>query len=289
MRFSSAHVAPLGQLWVPRHSQRHAQVKKLVSEVEEYFGLGLEVRPGDVVFDIGANIGVFAMTAARRGRGTSVYAFEPIPSVFEALERNLESLRAEGHVARSFQVGLAANDDLAGSDFYHFRNFPSDSTRYIDEKRREFSRFFAAQGQRFRESTPWIPVPIASRLERFIGTLPEGPVGRWVSDRVTGLETVRCSLTTLSSVIESEGVARIDAMKIDVEGAEMDVIAGIRDEHWSLIRSLVIEGHDEDGALERLRGTLRRVGLTEHTLATPECGKHGLNNYLLYAARPRNP
>jgi FkbM family methyltransferase len=289
MRFSSAHVAPLGQLWVPRHPQRQSHVEKLVSEVEEYFALGLEVRPGDVVFDIGANIGVFAMTAARRGHGSSVYAFEPIPSVFAALERNLESIRADGHIARSFQVGLAANDDLSGTDFYHFRNFPSDSTRYIDEKRREFSRFCAAPGQRFRDSTPWMPGPLASTLEHFIGTLPEGPVGRWVSDRVTGLEKVRCSLTTLSNIIESERVERIDAMKIDVEGSEADVIAGIRDAHWPRIHSLVVEGHDEDGALERLRGTLRRVGLTEQKLATPQCGKNGLNNYLLYAFRPRNP
>jgi hypothetical protein len=52
---------------------------------------------------------------------------------------------------------------------------------------------------------------------------------------------------------------------------------------------LVVEGHDEDGALERLRGALGRVGLTEQKITTPECGKLGLNNYLIYASRPRNP
>lgn len=43
------------------------------------------IAPGDVVFDCGANIGLFSMIAA--ARHASVYAFEPAPSVIAHLEK----------------------------------------------------------------------------------------------------------------------------------------------------------------------------------------------------------
>ena len=49
---------------------------------------GLELRPGDVVVDVGANIGAFAVYAAQRTRGR-LLAIEPHPENAEFLRRNL--------------------------------------------------------------------------------------------------------------------------------------------------------------------------------------------------------
>jgi len=46
---------------------------------------GAVIHPGDVVFDAGANIGLFSMVAAPRA--SRVIAFEPLPSVLGMLER----------------------------------------------------------------------------------------------------------------------------------------------------------------------------------------------------------
>lgn len=46
---------------------------------------GAVIREGDVVFDAGANIGLFSMVAA--SRASRVIAFEPIPSVLGMLEK----------------------------------------------------------------------------------------------------------------------------------------------------------------------------------------------------------
>lgn len=51
---------------------------------------GYEVGRGDVVIDVGANIGVFALYAATRAPGVRVLAYEPFPGNVKWLRRNVE-------------------------------------------------------------------------------------------------------------------------------------------------------------------------------------------------------
>ena len=45
-----------------------------------------------------------------------------------------------------------------------------------------------------------------------------------------------CRLRTLSEIVDEESVARIDLLKIDAERSEREILAGIRAEHWEMIR-----------------------------------------------------
>jgi FkbM family methyltransferase len=72
------------------------------------------VQPGMTFFDVGANIGLFSLAvgAKLRGRPSAIYAFEPCPSTFAALEKNflkngLNKVRAM-RVALSDQTGEAS-------------------------------------------------------------------------------------------------------------------------------------------------------------------------------------
>jgi FkbM family methyltransferase len=48
------------------------------------------VRPGDIVLDVGANIGLFSLIASRAvGREGAVHAFEPGPAAYARLKENL--------------------------------------------------------------------------------------------------------------------------------------------------------------------------------------------------------
>jgi hypothetical protein len=59
---------------------------------------------------------------------------------------------------------------------------------------------------------------------------------------------------------------RIDYLKVDVEGAELDVLLGIRDDHWELVDQCVIEVHNVDGRLEQVQRLLQSKGLTQQKI-----------------------
>lgn len=69
------------------------------------------VRPGNVVLDIGANIGYYTLLFARLvGESGAVHAFEPVPDNFELLTKNVE---ANGY--RNVSPVQAAVSDTAGT------------------------------------------------------------------------------------------------------------------------------------------------------------------------------
>jgi hypothetical protein len=99
------------------------------------------------------------------------------------------------------------------------------------------------------------------------------------------LQRPRCQLDTLSSLIAATGVPRVDLAKIDVEGAEEQVIAGVADADWPRIRQLVVEVHDVDGRLARLTRRLEDAGFAV-THAREDWAMHDmLGIWTLYARR----
>jgi FkbM family methyltransferase len=66
------------------------------------------VGPGDVVVDVGANLGYYTLLAARLvGAEGHVYAFEPDPESFALLERNVELNGYENVTAVPLALGKA--------------------------------------------------------------------------------------------------------------------------------------------------------------------------------------
>ncbi|NVK18588.1 MAG: FkbM family methyltransferase [Methylocystaceae bacterium] len=75
------------------------------------------MKAGDVLFDIGANVGVYTMYAAIK-KDVKVFAFEPLAANYFLINRNIEENNLSDHV-RAFC--LALNDqDMMGS--FHVKN-----------------------------------------------------------------------------------------------------------------------------------------------------------------------
>lgn len=280
----------LGRVYFPLGAG--AQFDDLVAEIDEYFQHGISVKPGDVVFDVGANIGAFALHAARRAQGgLTFYGFEPIAPVFQALEKNFAAnplmASCQPHL---FQVGLTALGAPDFAEFHYFKRLPCDTTQHIDEKRGEFEAFFAAKADALEMAWARALGPLGRVVGRVVGAfvrgLPKSWLTRWAFEFGIGTTRVRCPLETIDAVVHREGVERIDLLKVDVEGAELEVLQGIGPQTWPLVRQVVLEGHDMDGRLAAIEALLRDNGFTQIWSEVPPLAiERKLNNFVLHALR----
>src|SRR2546429_4364399 len=84
-----------------------AEMRFLHDEIfvgEVYLRGGIVLREGAVVFDVGANIGMFSLFIGARCPSAEVYAFEPVPEVFAKLQQNVGE---RGITVRSLDYGLS--------------------------------------------------------------------------------------------------------------------------------------------------------------------------------------
>jgi FkbM family methyltransferase len=73
------------------------------------------IDPGDLVVDVGANVGyITSLAAARAGAGGEVIAYEPHPGVFGLLQRNAGRWRAQPGIAE-VQLHQAAVSEAPGT------------------------------------------------------------------------------------------------------------------------------------------------------------------------------
>ena len=100
---------PRGQYWNSRHEPLMGFL--LAEQETQIYGDPLHgVRPGDIVLDCGADIGVFTRTALFRGAKT-VVAIEPAPASVAALRRTFEREIADGRVI-VYPKGVWDKDDM---------------------------------------------------------------------------------------------------------------------------------------------------------------------------------
>jgi amino acid adenylation domain-containing protein/FkbM family methyltransferase len=216
----------------------------------------ISLAPGDVVFDVGANIGLFSLFAAEAcDYNVSIYAFEPVQPVYEVLKQNFELHGIDGRAER---CGIADRNMEATLGFYPRLSFLSG--RYADREEERATVTGYEQGRSANEVSAEI---VDYRLER---------------------RDVACSFITLSEAMRRNRVERIDLLKVDVEKSELDVLRGIEEGDWPRIRQIVIEVHDKDG-----RGAWVESLLQEHGFrVVADQGKApGLVN--LYARRDIAP
>src|SRR5215472_1991138 len=92
-----------------RHYQNQLKHYPL-SEEPDLLGCKALLRPGDTVFDIGANIGVYTRFCSEFvGPTGQVHSLEPIPETFSYLSRNVEALGLRNVTL----YNLAASDNVS--------------------------------------------------------------------------------------------------------------------------------------------------------------------------------
>jgi FkbM family methyltransferase len=137
------------------------------------------VKPGDVVFDIGANIGAHTLGLARSvGPAGGVFAFEPADFAFAKLQANL-ALNPELDARTVPRQILLSASALEPPETEIYASWPLEATNAVHPKHR--------------------------------GML---------------VNTKGAAVDTLDHFVESEGIERLDLIKMDVDGHELPVLQG---------------------------------------------------------------
>jgi FkbM family methyltransferase len=221
-----------------------------------YMRHGITINPGDLVMDVGANIGMASLFFSQEYPGTSVYAYEPAPVTFSALAENARLHDIHGGVRR---VALGAAPGTASFTYYPNTTVMSGLHADADKDAAVTKEFLRKTG--FEASD--IDEVLAEKYDR---------------------QVFETELTTLSREIANKGIDSVDLLKLDVEKSEISVLRGIAEADWPRIRQIVAEVHDIDGRLAEFTGMLRSRGFQVAT--EQEELLKGTEMHAAFAVRP---
>ncbi len=206
-----------------RHYRRKLKLARVTDE-PDLAVVGLLTKPGDTVFDIGANFGLFTrfLSESVGGQGR-VYSFEPTDDMHRVLGNNCASL------------GLANAEPLR-----------------------------LALSDRSGVARMAIPVREDGSLNHYEASIVAESGDEGEADRSVSVETC-----TLDDFCESRGVERVDFIKCDVEGHEIEVLEGARrtiSMHRPPMLIEVNEPLDAGGHGSRVLDLVTSLGYQVHTL-----------------------
>lgn len=242
--------------------QKH-EVPLVGLEIESYFSNGIDVSPGDTIFDVGANIGLFSLAAYERcAENLRVYAFEPVGAIFELLCANVKRNTSMAQI-EALGFGLSSASDMI--PFAYYPGAPVLSTAYPVEE---------ADTRMIKETilNSIMHLDEAPTALRCLSWMPEfvrSSVLDYALERTLRGQEITCRMQTMSQFVRERDIEQIDLLKVDVEKAELDVLGGIEDDDWRKIRQVVIEVHDFEDRLKTVTELLGRHGLADITVEQP--------------------
>ncbi|MBQ0981412.1 non-ribosomal peptide synthetase [Micromonospora sp. M61] len=250
------------------HETRYLYDEIFVQQV--YLRDGIVLRPGATVLDVGANIGMFSLFVNAVCPDATIHAFEPVPSVADLLRRNVAEF---GVPATVHAVGLSRAAGEVSFTYYPGYSMMSGHAAYAD---------------------PDAEVAVIKRFlanERDAGADREvllGRVDELLAERFAGRE-LTVPVRPLSAFLDELAPERIDLLKIDVQRAEADVLAGLDDRHWPLVAQVAMEVHDApgtdtEGRLAELVATFEARGFD--VVTRQDDLLVGTDRHTLHAVRP---
>jgi len=238
-----------------------------------YVKHGIEVHDGDVIFDVGANIGLFSLYVMYSFPGVKVHAFEPVPQIFDVLESNLSDYREQ---VKLYNYGLSRKNETVTFNYYPGVSGDSTMNPFIWERKKNDYL------NNYRE-TVCSTYPAARMVPAFLRPFVVEQGLRRLYKKVN----VTCSLKTLSEVISHENIERIDLVKIDAENAEWDVLNGINSSDWKKIYQLAIEVHEHIEGGENLGNRIKDLLMSNGFSVTVDNTdvRANMGVFMLYAQR----
>lgn len=155
----------------------------------DYEVYGTPLQPGWTVLDIGAALGDFAISAARRFPSMEVHAVEPFPESFALLQANRDLNQVQNLHLHPLAISAGAAELLLET----------------------------GSGSAVRHST---------------------------AQAAATSQQLRVQSRSLGHLLQELGLARVDLLKMDCEGAEYDILLHAESDTLQRIQRIVMEYHD---------------------------------------------
>jgi amino acid adenylation domain-containing protein/non-ribosomal peptide synthase protein (TIGR01720 family)/FkbM family methyltransferase len=223
------------------HHKNNAETDLTYQEIfldQLYNKYGIELGPQSIVFDVGANIGMFTLFAGIHLPGSTIYSFEPIAPVFESMSLNAKLYNVHAHV---FNFGFS---DVAGeAEMVYYYNNTASSGLYADvDKERNVGKAVLRNSKKYAALSN-------AQIEELV-------------DEGARYSRHQCRLETLAGFMSVHQVDRIDLLKLDVEKSELNVLRGLDKAGWQKIRQIVAEVHDMADNIAQVEGLLHENGFS---------------------------
>ncbi len=218
---------------------------------QNYLQHGITLKPGDTVFDIGANIGVFSLFAYQYCQGNiNLFSFEPIYQLYKILRKNIKH-------ATVINCGLWNEDSKANFDYFpHYSLLSGADAKFSPEEKKNFTNLIIDN------------LDNANKNNTFIGEiikicpyqLREKLVELLLDHFFLKVQKNSVDLTSLSKIIKKYKLSQISLVKLDAEKAELKILEGIESADWEKIQQFVIEVHDIQDRLNIIKNMLEKYG-----------------------------
>ncbi|MBN2532033.1 MAG: SDR family NAD(P)-dependent oxidoreductase [Spirochaetales bacterium] len=227
---------------------------------------GITINPGDCVFDVGANIGLFSLFVLNQYGNIKVVAIEPSPELNDIIRFNTKEY--ENNIA-ILQCGVSDKEGESIFTFYPDYSIISG-----------FNADYASDYEILKDG-----ILSSNSLNN---DFEENCLNEIIKNKLSNKIEYKCKIKTISDIMAESDVAIIDLLKIDAEKHELNILKGIKDRDWPKIKQIVMELHKlPDESIKEVERLLHGKGFSTKMEKEKNLSHSGIIN--LYALRSHSP
>ena len=172
----------------------------------------IDINDNMVIFDVGANIGLFTNYINSLNKNVKVYSFEPVVETFNKLKINS---KGENNILINKALGNA--NEISSINYIENASSLSSINEFSIDKLEAHNEIYNKYG------------------------IFKGIIKYFLEKEFNNSQKKQIEITTISTIIDEYNIETIDILKIDVEGFELNVLKGIHLQDFYKIKNIFIE------------------------------------------------